>query len=238
MKALILSDVHSNIFALQAIWAREADSDVIVCCGDLVDYGPFPCEVLDWVQEHNVRCVQGNHDAWVALNYRQGNTLENVPEAERGWVHYTASLLHEAQIAFLESLPKRMAFELDGIGYGMTHMYRDYNEIVSLYAYEQFRAETFDGAGLAANITRLIMGHTHRQSIRYLSDDLLWLNPGSVSYRRRDDPDQAAHYATITDGEISLKQAAYDITPLYKAIQQVRLKESEMEQANFYFGPR
>ena len=82
------------------------------------------------------------------------------------------------------------------------------------------------------------MGHTHRQSIRYLSDMCSWLNPGSVSYRRRDDPDQAAHYATIIDGKISLKRAEYDISPLYRFVQNISLKESEMEVANFFFGPR
>ncbi len=36
---------------------------------------------------------------------------------------------------------------------------------------------------------RLVIGHTHRQAVRYLSDSPLWLNPGSVSYRRFDDLD-------------------------------------------------
>lgn len=49
MKALILSDIHSNIYALEAIWNKERDSDLILCAGDLVDYGPFPQEVLAWV---------------------------------------------------------------------------------------------------------------------------------------------------------------------------------------------
>ena len=62
MKALIISDIHSNIFALEAIWQREHDCDVVFCAGDLVDYGPSPGEVIAWVQAHGVACVQGNHD--------------------------------------------------------------------------------------------------------------------------------------------------------------------------------
>ena len=46
MKALILSDVHSNVIALEAIWAREGDADAIYCAGDLVDYGVYPRETL------------------------------------------------------------------------------------------------------------------------------------------------------------------------------------------------
>jgi putative phosphoesterase len=237
MKALIISDIHSNIYALEAIWAQEQDSDVVYCAGDLVDYGPYPQEVLDWVRAHPITCVQGNHDQFVALRYRSGHTSEHVPVAERAWVHHNAGLLDEEEIVFLEQLPQAITFELDGMTYGITHMYRDYEEIVSLHAWEQFRAQTFNPVN-GADVTRLIFGHTHRQAIRYLSDTLLWLNPGSVSYRRRDDPDQTAHYATITDGVLSLRRLPYDVAPLRRYVRGVSLKESEIRVAERFFGPR
>jgi putative phosphoesterase len=237
MKVLIFSDIHSNIYALETIWKKEHDSDLILCAGDLVDYGPYPRQVLAWIREHGVQCVQGNHDAWVSLSYRQGHTLEAIAEEERAWVHLNASLLEETDIEFLEHLPISRSFELDGIAYGMQHIYRDYKEIVSLHAFDQFRMQSFDPA-LSNRISRLILGHTHRQSVRYLSDECLWLNPGSASYRRHDDPDQTTHYATITDGKISLKRLAYDISPLQRSIQTITLKESEMEVARYFFGAR
>lgn len=237
MKALILSDVHANMYALEAIWAKERDCDLILCCGDVVDYGLYPREVLAWLREHNVKCVQGNHDAWVSLNYRRGNTLETVAPEERLWAHYAAGLLDEADVEYLENLPRAIAVEMDGMIYGMTHLYREYNEIVSLHAYSEFTAELFPQT-TPGTIKRLLMGHTHRQAVRYLADDVLWANPGSASYRRHDDPDQAAHYATITDGKISLRRVEYDVTPLYRAVKSVQLKQSELDVANFFFGPR
>jgi predicted phosphodiesterase len=120
----------------------------------------------------------------------------------------------------------------------------NYGEIfglfVSLHAFNLFRMQSFDPVSIALShkISRLILGHTHRQSIRYLSDEYLVLNPGSASYRRHDDPDQTTHYATITDGNISLNRLAYDISPLQRSIQCVNLKESEMEVARFFFGAR
>jgi hypothetical protein len=88
----------------------------------------------------------------------------------------------------------------------------------------------------------LIFGHTHRQAIRSLSDSYLWLNPGSVSYRRRDDPDQTAHYATITNGEIALKRLAYDVSTLHRYAQAPDLKRSigepEINWALWAFGAR
>jgi predicted phosphodiesterase len=234
---LIISDVHSNIYALEAIWQQEKDSDVIYCTGDLVDYGPFPKEVLDWARVHDLICTQGNHDRWVAACYRAGNSLPNVPTVERAWAHHNAALLNGDDICYLEQLPLAISFELDGVSYGMTHFYQEYEEIVSLHAYTQFCAKSFPLAP-SPPLTRLILGHTHRQAVRYLSDDTLWLNPGSASYRRRDDPDQAAHYATISNGVISLKRLIYDIEPLRRAVEQVTLKESEMETTQRYFGAR
>jgi putative phosphoesterase len=234
MKALILSDLHANIHALEAIWAREHDSDLIYCAGDLVDYGVYPNAVLAWVREHSVICVQGNHDREVIHHYRAGERGDLIPLAERKWAHYNAGLLGEDEIAFLEQLPLAVTFALDGIRYGLTHLYRNYNEIVSLYAYNEFRAVLFaNGDGPLPD--RLIFGHTHRQCIRHLSDCLLWLNPGSISYRRPDDPDQSAHYATITDGVISLRRVDYDLEPVWRALRAVPVKVSEAVSAERFF---
>ena len=72
--------------------------------------------------------------------------------------------------------------------------------------------------------------------VRYLSDDLLWLNPGSVSYRRPDDPDLSTHYVTITDGRISLHRLPYDVTPLQRYVRGVRLRRRETQRARRFFG--
>ena len=237
MKTLILSDIHSNIYALEAIWNLQRDSDLVYCAGDLVDYGPYPKEVLNWVRSHDVRCVQGNHDSWVVMNYRSGKKFENIPVEERAWVHHNASLLDEQDIEYLEQLPKALTFELDKIAYCITHLYQDYEEIVSLYSYQKFLGHIVED-GNKADISRLIIGHTHRQAVRYLSDDILWLNPGSVSYRRKDDPDQTAHYAVIVDGNISLKRLSYDLAPLRSYVGKVQLKLSESDVAKHFFELR
>lgn len=234
MKALILTDIHANIIALEAIWARERDSDVILCAGDLVDYGPFPKEVLDWVREHAVRCVRGNHDTWVARQFRAGLRPEHLPGSERTWAHYNAELLDEADIEFIERLPLVLTMDLDGITYGISHQYRDYEELLSLQAFSEFSRQAFGDDA----ITRLIFGHTHRQAIRYLGNVDLWLNPGSASYRRQDDLDQTAHYATITDGALELRRLPYDLAPLREALRHITLQESEMRVATFFFGNR
>ena len=203
--------------------AREKDSDQIYCLGDLVDYGPYPREVLDWMRAHDVLSVQGNHDAWVSKRYRDGMALDNVPTEDRTWADHNVSLLDESDIVFLEQLPETITFSADGFNYALTHIYDQYREIKSLQQYEEFRQNRFAGAAY----TRLLLGHTHRQAIRYLSDDLLWINPGSGSYRRPDDMDQTAHYATISDGTLSLGRISYDHRILFQVTQGLKLNENE-----------
>lgn len=237
MKTLILSDIHANIYALEAIWAKEKDADRVLCLGDLVDYGPRPKPVIDWVRSQpNITCVQGNHDRWLATCYRQGLTMDAVAPEDRYWVHYNVGLVDEDDIAFLEGLPLEMTVELDGITYGMSHMYRKYEEIVSLHAYHEFctvRLGAEEGA-----VKRLLFGHTHRQGIRYLSDDMLWLNPGSAAYRRRDDPDQTAHYATLIDGQITLHRLPYDFAPVFETMNPVPVNAAEKCHVEGHYGTR
>ena len=63
MRYLILSDLHANWEALEAV-ARDAGSgyDRIICCGDLVGYGADPNRVVDWVRGNCHVVVRGNHD--------------------------------------------------------------------------------------------------------------------------------------------------------------------------------
>jgi putative phosphoesterase len=236
-KTLILSDIHSNIYALEAIWKDEGDSDRVYCTGDLVDYGPFPREVLNWVRDHGVICTQGNHDRWLVVNYQSGILLEHLALEERAWVHHNAALLSDNDIQYLSSLPRAVRFQQAGVQYGLTHLYKDYLEIDNVAAFDEFCERAFPGTN-PHPISCLILGHTHRQKVCRLSDDRMWFNPGSVSYRRRDDPDQTAHYALIIDGEIKLKKKPYDLSPLRRYVNGVSLKESELEVARWFFGQR
>src|SRR6266540_975243 len=60
MKTLVLSDIHGNLAALEAVAAEP--HDFLVCLGDLVGYGPQPGPCVRWVRAHAALVVQGNHD--------------------------------------------------------------------------------------------------------------------------------------------------------------------------------
>ena len=76
MKILFISDIHANYPALEAVWKKESDSDMILCAGDLVDWGFYPREVLDWCRTNRVIAVAGNHDHDMIRWYENRNRAE------------------------------------------------------------------------------------------------------------------------------------------------------------------
>ena len=239
MKLIIISDIHSNICALDAILREEADADEIYSAGDLTDYGPFPHEVISCFKHHNIKTVIGNHDknlirVWeeIKRNPRQ------LTAEEYRWVHYNCDKMDESDIEYLKSLPDTLDFIADGFYYRVTHQYDSgYGRPQSVFDFDNFmKKETIKNCLLPA---RLILGHSHRQAICQFRDNRLFINPGSISYRRTDDPDKTAHYAVIRDGDITLKAIPYDKAPLQEEV--IRLKSSktmnkkELEYADFFF---
>lgn len=64
MRIAVISDLHANKEALDAVWAelQERAYDRLVCTGDVVGYGPDPSYCVDFVREHCEWCLMGNHD--------------------------------------------------------------------------------------------------------------------------------------------------------------------------------
>ncbi|MBT9777998.1 metallophosphoesterase [Clostridium sp. MCC353] len=240
MKILVISDIHGNIDALETVWRREMDSDEIICAGDLTDYGVFPKEVIDWIRTHNVRTVKGNHDAHTVHIYRDTPWKEAGP-GEFKWVHHTCGQLTDEEISFLDQLPEIQYFEADGAGYLISHQYETgYRTVESRDQFNRFWACHEEKINGRPTEKRMVFGHTHRQGIHILGEGMLWLNPGSVSYRRPDDPCKDAQYMVIEDGKISFRSIPYDrsrsLDAAYEYLKRKIMMETELQDAFFFFG--
>lgn len=113
---LVLSDIHANLEALQAVLdhaqTKHGSPDQIWCLGDIVGYGPDPGPCIDLLRGgHNLTqgvrlcCVMGNHDAGT-LDYssKSRSDVENESDVKQGW-HWTAQVLRSEHKQFLTQLP-------------------------------------------------------------------------------------------------------------------------------------
>jgi predicted phosphodiesterase len=103
MRFFVLSDIHSNIEALEACThrAKLAGYDAVYCCGDIVGYGPNPVEAIDAIRELGAITIRGNHDRVAAS---QDEASEFNPHARRA-VFWTRSVLSDTYRNYLASLP-------------------------------------------------------------------------------------------------------------------------------------
>ena len=234
MKALIISDIHANIDALQSVVAAEPDAEAIYCAGDIVDFGLNPSEVIAFLQQHRVHTVMGNHDRYL-LELIDASPAPELPQPFT-FAQYCASVMSEEDIRYLRSLPESLRWEMDGIEYFMTHQYAlNYSVIECRRQFEAYwQMQCPDSDPRKAH--RCIFGHTHRSCHMTLDDRMLWLNPGSVSYRREDDPTKGAEYAVITDGQIRLKQIPYPHRHLYNKVCALNLTPNDMRVGRFFFS--
>lgn len=234
MKILLMSDIHANIDALRAVEQAET-WDEIWCCGDLTDFGPFPVETLAWMREHRAHCVLGNHDVHV-LSLTREDCKWAYDAHEWTWAHQNRELLDDADMTFLRSLPKTLFLTADNIAYQMQHQYdRAYGTIESLSQFHAFwQGETVLPA------RRMLFGHTHRRGAHLLDAQTGWLNPGSVSYRRPDDPDKQAHYLVIENGEVHFGSVSYDrrrlLAKTWEYLHGGHMLTENLQDAFFFFG--
>lgn len=205
MKTLVISDIHGNWPALQAVAetpdCREADT--IISLGDLVGYGPWPAACVDWVQTHAQVAVQGNHDRAYGEDVppRCGPAFQWLSEAV---APLTRARLTSAHRQYLADLPRWASLDIEGKRYVFIHA----APTDPLYRYigpdpRQWRAEL---ASVVADV--LVVGHTHLQFMLPMGSRAV-VNPGSVGQPKDGDP--RAAYLIIEDGICRLKRVAYPI---------------------------
>jgi predicted phosphodiesterase len=103
MRYFVLSDIHSNIEALEASVQRAKDAgyDAVLCCGDIVGYGPNPVEAIEGLLALKAVTIRGNHDRVVAGL----DEAEQFNPNARLAVYWTRSILPDEYKQYLAALP-------------------------------------------------------------------------------------------------------------------------------------
>lgn len=202
MRYLVISDVHANLTAFEAVLEDAGEFDVVWCLGDMVGYGPEPNECVARLRKTKHICLAGNHD-WAVLGKLDLRGFNSDARRANEW---TQQILSPAARSYLQGLlPQRVEQEKYTLAHGSPR------QPIWEYILDPLTAElNFP----AFKTTVCLVGHTHIPGVYHLpedaSDDHLceaylpeydcpvdlskgrWIiNPGSVGQPRDGDPDAA-----------------------------------------------
>ena len=225
MKRALISDIHANYAALRAVLAdiREQNITEIYCLGDVVGYGPNPCECLDEVIRRCPVTILGNHDQ-AALFYPDGFN----PVALQA-VYWTREQLESPN-----GSPPQINKRWDFLGeLPRTHVEGDFlflhgspREPTNEYVFPEDVYNQRKMDALFARVDRYcFQGHTHIPGVftvdhefltpddighQYrLGDEQMMINVGSVGQPRDNDP--RACYVVIEDSVVTFRRVEYDV---------------------------
>lgn len=242
MRILILSDLHSNATALDAVLdAAKNRWESSVCLGDVVGYGPDPNYVTERLREMGTKTIRGNHDKAVTGLM----ATEDFNPVAKAAVDWTRAELKPEHMAWLAGLPKGPV-EVDGIQ--LVHgALQDEDEYV--FTPEQ----ALDGL-LDSEAVVTFFGHTHHQGgFAYLDARLevlqirpragenfaalriepprrYLLNPGSIGQPRDTDPRAGFAIADLEHGVVEFWRVPYDIEAVQRRMRAAHLPEALVQR--------
>lgn len=211
MRVGLVSDVHSNRVALDAVLADMPAVDALVCAGDVVGYNPWPQACLEVVQDRARATVQGNHDRMVAAG--QASMVNSMAKA--GIEHAVEELSHD-QLEWLADLPRFATCFDDRVKLVHDHPDPDRRD--------HYTQPAEFSPGLLGEEDVLVLGHTHIQHHEQYDDGIV-VNPGSVGQPRDRDPDAAYAVLDLDALSVTEHRVAYDIDAVVDEVRSVGLPE-------------
>ncbi len=238
MRVAIVSDIHGNLHALDAVLeAIDRDApDAIWCLGDLVGYGPRPNRCCALVAERADVCLVGNHDLAVLGRLDLDDFQPDAALSAR----WTTAALEDEPRVYLESLVS--SGEREGVG----RFHASPRDPV----WEYVLSPDVAAASMAATSQDLVLvGHSHVALHYGVSDGTLlpaeegtelelgdgrWLlNPGSVGQPRDTDPRAAWMVLDLEARRASFRRVEYDLAATQQEIRDRGLPEALAARLEF-----
>ena len=208
MRVAVVSDIHGNFTALEAVIAdvNDVGVDLVVHGGDLLGGGARQREVIDRIRELGWPGVLGNADEmlWnpdLVAQHLAAPAYQRMREIVFQHIAATVDSIGQERLALLRALPVRWsAYDLTVVHAGPDDVWRS----PSAKASDEELETTYGPLGSPC----VVYGHIHHPFVRRLPS-LTVANAGSVSLSYDGDP--RAAYALVDDGEITIRRVEYDI---------------------------
>jgi diadenosine tetraphosphatase ApaH/serine/threonine PP2A family protein phosphatase len=242
MHILVVSDIHANLTALDAVIKDAGGFERVWCLGDVVGYGPQPNECINRLREFDLVCLAGNHDLAVAGKAPLWDFTRDAQEA----IFWTRHSLTTPNQDWLSSLP-----ETPLVAEGITLVHGSPRDPAWEYITEREVAKN----NLDLFHTPVCLnGHTHVPAIfrkpwdglKVLEEtlhvnspvhlapyDRLFINPGSVGQPRDEDP--RAAYAVIDLEALTLthRRVLYDVAAAQNLMKLAKLPARLIRRLRF-----
>lgn len=185
MRILLISDLHANFVALEAISRRfpPAQFDLILNGGDSLVYGPFPNETIEWLRYWNALSILGNTDRHV-ITLLNGESFKKPRKAEKrimyGW---TAAELAKANRDWLIVQPAVRTISSNapsepGAGNNYLSMFHGSPADPDEFLFSSTPLCRFRELAELVSTPLATIGHSHQQ-FHHLVDGIHFINPGS-----------------------------------------------------------
>jgi predicted phosphodiesterase len=226
MRILIISDIHANLTALEAVLADAEPFDQVWCLGDVVGYGPDPNECIERVRVlPHLRCVLGNHDAAIlgqidinAFNDEARRSLEwlqtTLESENRSWLAGLADFLEFDDITIAHGSPRDPIWEyIMDVNIARQNM-DAFTTKICLVGHSHFPT-VFKMDGDRKSTTHLYLIPPERS---FTLDRKSIVNPGSVGQPRDRDP--RASYLIYEDDDDTwmYHRTPYDVEAVQRRI--------------------
>ncbi len=235
MRIAVISDIHANWQALEAVLASLGEVDDVVCLGDVVGYGGDPLRCLDRIRDAGWLTLTGNHDRACTDADALGWFNEDAARA----IRWTMQELDADRLRWLHDLPEQHS--------------REHARLVHASPREPVYEYVLDARTAAVNLeilgdTICFHGHTHLPGVFHVEQRRVahdyWLgaislprpalvNPGSVGQPRDHVPD--ASYGVWDTGEstFEFRRVPYDREGAKRSIREARLPERFADRLDF-----
>jgi predicted phosphodiesterase len=241
MRYALISDIHANLHALDAVLADidgRGDIDAIYHLGDLVGYSAFPNEVIARLRERGIAGIAGNYDSTVATDYKHcGCKSESPRQEELAHISYefTRGAVSSGNKQWLGGLPFSLDLRpLGGHAAGPRLVLVHGTPTLNTLYWTEDRSDDFcrkmaGVVGLAAG-DAIAFGHTHKPWHRVV-DGIHFINTGSVG--RPKDGDPRAGYVRLTLGaepaSVEHVRIPYDVEAAVTAVRAASLPDDFVE---------
>ncbi len=226
MKVALISDVHANLPALEAVLmhARHRGAEAIWNAGDSVGYAPFPEEVVHQLQAEDISSIIGDYDLNVLNAKTPAYWRQNLRYAVKALApRWTYEHLSKESRRYLFFLPRELRWTVQKWRVLITHTSpTSPPEVLTHYTSKKHLRKLVK----SCDADLIICGHSHRAFKRHVKD-VWFLSPGSVGCP--DDGDPRASYMLLKLEPGSLKvhhyRLDYDIPTVIAAVRQYALPE-------------